>query len=155
MISLGALLCASFGLYAQDKLDLAQAIELAMAHDPRIEEKEAFVRKARGLLQEAEGGDGLRYSVDSFLALSTGLDGGFYEGGANSCSGECKPRDDQYDFDDGLSVWGGMKFSIIKPLLTFGRVENYQKAAQNNILIKQQESSISFKYLFVLRLPIS
>ena len=70
------------------------------------------------------------------------MDGGFYEGGENSCSGDCKPRDDQYDFDDGLSVWGGMKFSIIKPLLTFGRVENYQKAAQNNILIKQQDVTL-------------
>ena len=64
------------------------------------------------------------------------MDGGFYEGGESSCSGDCKPRDDQYDLDDGLSLWGGLKFSIIKPLLTFGRIENYQKAAQNNILIK-------------------
>ena len=142
LIGLGALLCSGSGLYAQEKLDLEQAIELAMTHDPRIEEKQAFVRKARGLMQEADGGKGLRYSVDSFLALSPGLDGGFYEGGENSCSGDCKPRDDQYDFDDGLSVWGGMKFSIIKPLLTFGRVENYQKAAQNNILIKQQDVTL-------------
>ena len=142
LIGLGALLCFGSGLYAQEKLDLEQAIELAVAHDPRIEEKQAFVRKARGLLQEADGGKGLRYSIDSFLALSSGLDGGFYEGGENSCSGDCKPRDDQYDFDDGLSVWGGMKFSIIKPLLTFGRVENYQKAAQNNILIKQQDVTL-------------
>ena len=142
LISLSALLCASFGIHAQDKLDLAQAIELAMAHDPRIEEKEAFVRKARGLLQEAEGGDGLRYSVDSFLALSTGVDGGFYEGGEDSCSGDCKPRDDQYDFDDGLSLWGGLKFSIIKPLTTFGRIESYEKAAQSNILIKLQDVTL-------------
>jgi len=142
LIGLGAFLCSASGLYAQEKLGLEQAIELAMAHDPRIEEKQAFVRKARGLMQEADGGKGLRYSIDSFLALSPGLDGGFYEGGENSCSGDCKPRDDQYDFDDGLSVWGGMKFSIIKPLLTFGRVENYQKAAQNNILIKQQDVTL-------------
>ncbi len=142
LIGLGALLCSGSGLYAQETLDLEQAIELAMAHDPRIDEKLAFVRKAQGLMQEADGGKGLRYSIDSFLALSSGLDGGFYEGGKNSCSGDCKPRDDQYDFDDGLSVWGGMKFSIIKPLLTFGRVENYQKAAQNNILIKQQDVTL-------------
>jgi hypothetical protein len=50
LIGLSALFCASFGVYAQDKLDIAQAIEMALAHDPRIEEKEAFVRKARGLL---------------------------------------------------------------------------------------------------------
>ena len=137
-----ALIYASFALHAADKLDLEQAIELALAHDPRIDEKQAFVRKARGLLQEAEGSEGLRYSVDSFLALSTGLDGGFYEGGEDSCSNNCAPRDDAYDFDDGLSVWAGLTFSIVKPLATFGRLENYQEAAQNNILIKQQDVTL-------------
>jgi outer membrane protein len=142
LLGLGALLCSSSGLHAQESLNLEHAIELALAHDPRIEEKQAFVRKARGMLQEAEGSEGLRYSIDSFLALSTGVDGGFYDGGRNSCSGDCKPRDDQYDLNDGLSLWGSMKFSIIKPLLTFGRLENYQKAAQNNILIKQQDITL-------------
>ncbi len=137
-----ALLCASFGLYAADKLNLEQAIELALANDPRIDEKQAFVRKAQGLLQEAKGSEGWRYSVDSYLALTTGLDGGFYEGGDKSCSGDCSPRDDAYDFDDGLSIWGGLTFSIVKPLATFGRLENYQEAAQNNILIKQQDVTL-------------
>jgi len=137
-----ALLYASFAVHAADKLDLEQAIELALAHDPRIDEKQAFVRKARGLLQEAEGSEGFRYSVDSFLALSTGLDGGFYEGGEDSCSSNCAPRDDAYDFDDGLSLWAGLTFSIVKPLATFGRLENYQEAAQNNILIKQQDVTL-------------
>lgn len=136
------LLGASFGLYAADKLNLEQAIELALTNDPRIDEKEAFVRKAKGLLQEAKGSEGFRYSVDSYLALTTGLDGGFYEGGDKSCSGDCSPRDDAYDFDDGLSVWGGLTFSIVKPLATFGRLENYQEAAQNNILIKQQDVTL-------------
>ena len=80
------LLGASFGLYAADKLNLEQAIELALTNDPRIDEKQAFVRKAQGLLQEAKGSEGFRYSVDSYLALTTGLDGGFYEGGDKSCS---------------------------------------------------------------------
>jgi len=133
---------ASFALQASEKLDLEQAIELALAHDPRIDEKQAFVRKARGLLQEAEGSEGFRYSVDSFLALSTGLDGGFYEGGEDSCSSNCAPRDDAYDFDDGLSLWAGLTFSIVKPLATFGRLDNYQEAAQNNILIKQQDVTL-------------
>jgi outer membrane protein TolC len=137
-----ALLCASFGLYAADKLNLEQAIELALANDPRIDEKQAFVRKAQGLLQEAKGSEGFRYSVDSYLALTTGLDGGFYEGGDKSCSGDCALRDDAYDFDDGLSIWGGVTFSIVKPLATFGRLENYQEAAQNNILIKQQDVTL-------------
>jgi outer membrane protein TolC len=132
----------SFGLHAQEKLSLDEAIELAMAHDPRIEEKEAFVRKAQGLLQEAEGSEGFRYTVNSFLAIATGVDGGFYSDGESSCSSNCEPRDDAYDLDDGYSLWGGATFSIIKPLATFGRLEGYQEAAQHNILIKQQDVTL-------------
>ena len=132
----------SSGLQAQERLGIEQAIELALAHDPRIDEKQAFVRKAQGMLQEAEGSEGFRYSVDSFLALSTGVDGGFYEGGENSCSNDCEPRDDLYDLDDGLSLWAGLTFSIVKPLATFGRLENYQEAAQRNISIKQQDVNL-------------
>ena len=132
----------SFGLQAQEKLSLEQAIQLALTHDPRIDEKEAFVRKARGLLQEAEGSEGFRYSVDSFLAIANGVDGGFYDGGSSSCSGDCTPRDDLYDLDDGLSLWGGLTFSIVKPLATFGRLEGYQEAAQHNIVVKQQDVTL-------------
>jgi len=132
----------SGGLQAQERLSVDQAIKLALAHDARIDEKEAFVRKARGLLQEAQGSEGFRYSVDSFLALTTGVDGGFYEGGATTCSTDCKPRDDAYDFKDGLSLWAGLTFSIVKPLATFGRLENYQEAAKKNITIKQQDVTL-------------
>jgi len=129
----------SQALSANTSLSLDQAIQLALANDPRIEEKKAFVRKAQGLLDEAEGSAGFRYGVDSFLAIATGVDGGFFEGGAESCTGTCTPRSDTYDFNDGLSLWGGLTFSIVKPLATFGRLENYQKAAQQNILVKQQD----------------
>ncbi len=133
------LVLMSQALSAKTSLSLDEAIQLALANDPRIEEKKAFVRKAQGLLDEAEGSAGFRYGVDSFLAIATGVDGGFYEGGAESCTGPCTPRSDTYDFNDGLSLWGGLTFSIVKPLATFGRLENYQKAAQQNILVKQQD----------------
>jgi len=133
------LVLVSQALSANTSLSLDEAIQLALANDPRIEEKKAFVRKAQGLLDEAEGSAGFRYEVDSFLAIATGVDGGFYEGGAESCTGTCTPRSDTYDFNDGLSLWGGLTFSIVKPLATFGRLENYQKAAQQNILVKQQD----------------
>ncbi|MDJ0779641.1 MAG: TolC family protein [Gammaproteobacteria bacterium] len=137
------LLSYSLAAMAQDEpLSLERAIELALAHDPRIEQKEAFVRQAEGLLQEAEGSGGWRYSIDSFLAIANGVDGGFYEGGESSCSSNCRPRDDVYDLDDGLSLWGGLSFSIVKPLATFGRLENYQEAAQHNILIKRQDVAL-------------
>ena len=128
-----------FAVQAQEKLSVAEAIQLALAHDPRIDEKQAFVRKARGLLAEARGSEGFRYTVDSFLAIANGVDGGFYEDGERSCNGDCRPRDDLYDLNDGLSLWGGLTFSIVKPLATFGRLENYQEAAQHNIFIKQQD----------------
>ena len=125
-------------------LSLDQAIQMSLQADPRIDEKRAFVRKAQALLQEAEGSGGFRYSVDAYMAITTGLDGGFYEGGADSCNGGtgCAPRDDAYDFDDGFSVWSGFTFSIIKPLTTFGQLENYQEAARNNILIKEQDITL-------------
>jgi outer membrane protein TolC len=129
---------------ASTTLNLDQAIAMALMADPRIDEKRAFVRKAEALLQEAEGKGGLRYSVDGFLALTTGLEGGFYEGGADNCnaSADCTPRDDAYDFDDGLSLWTRFTFSIIKPLTTFGQLENYQEAARQNILIKQEDITL-------------
>lgn len=139
---LAVLSIGSFALQAQDKLSLEKAIELALAHDPRIEEKEAFVRQAEGLLEEAEGSAGFRYSVDSFLAIAPGVDGGFYEGGESSCSSNCEPRDDAYDLDDGLSLWAGLTFSIVKPLATFGRLESYQEAAQHNISVKRQDVAL-------------
>ncbi len=128
--------------FAQEPLSLEQAINLALNHDPRIEEKEAFVRKAQGLLAEADGSGGLRYSVDTFLALTTDVEGGFFENGEESCSSNCTPRDDVFEFDEGISVWGGLTFSIIKPLMTFGRLEGYQEAAQHNILVKQQDVAL-------------
>ena len=124
---------------AQTILNLQTAIELALAHDPRIEEKNAFVRKAEALLDEAKGSAGLRFGVNSFLAIATGVDGGFFQNGDQVCISPCTPRDDEYDLNDGLSLWAGLTFSVIKPLMTFGRLENYQRAAQHNILIKQQD----------------
>lgn len=130
---------ASMPASALVTLNLQQAIDMALAADPRIEEKQAFVRKAEALLQEAEGSGGLRYGIDTFLAITTGLEGGFYEAGAESCTSGCVPRDDTYDFDDGYSLWTSFTFSIIKPLTTFGQLENYQEAARQNIAIKQQD----------------
>jgi len=143
-LSIGLLILPwlSFPLQAQEKLSLEQAIELAIVHDPRIDEKDAFVRKAQGLLQEAEGSEGFRYQVDTFLAIAPGVDGGFYQDGSKSCSNDCKPRDDLYKLNDGLSPWGGLTFSIVRPLATFGRLENYQEAAQQNIFIKQQDVTL-------------
>lgn len=128
-----------FSAQAATTLNLDAAIEMALASDPRIDEKLAFVRKAEALLEEAEGTGGLRFGVDTFLAATTGVDGGFYSEGDSACSADCEPRDDAYDFEDGLSLWANLTFSIIKPLATFGQLENYQEAARNNITVKLQD----------------
>ena len=136
------LLLLSPATNAEVRLSLDQAIKLAYEHDPRIEEKRAFVRKAEAVLAEAKGSGEFSYGATSFLAITRGLEGGFYEGGAESCSDNCKPRDDNYDLEDGLSFWAGLTFSIIKPLMTFGRLESYEHAAQQNILVKQQDVAL-------------
>lgn len=141
-VSLCAISIHGAGLHAQDKLGVELAIDLALAHDPRIDEKQAFVRQAQGLLAEAEGSGGLRYGLNAFVGLAPGVDGGFYDDGETSCSANCEPRDDRDDLDDGLSLWGGMTFSIIKPLATFGRLEHYQAAARHNITVHQQAVSL-------------
>lgn len=132
----------AFSARAEVKLNLEDAIAMALDADPRIEEKRAFVHKAEALLQEAQGSGGLRYSIDSYLALTTGVDGGFYQDGAANCSSNCTPRDDAYDFNDGFSLWATFTFSIIKPLTTFGQLEGYQEAARNNIIVKQQDITL-------------
>lgn len=129
--------CA-FSLNAQT-INLQQAIDLALSSDPRIDEKRAFANKARALLKEANSAGGIRSEVTAFAAITTGLDGGFYSDGDTSCATDCEPRDDTYDFNDGYSLWLRMQLSILKPLTTFGRLENYQKAAEHNINVKQQD----------------
>ncbi len=133
---------ASSPAWSVTTLNLEQAIDMALTADPRIDEKKAFVRKAEALLQEAEGSGGVRYGITTFLAVTTGLEGGFYENGEDSCSTDCTPRSDAYDPDDGLSLWSSFTFSIIKPLATFGQLENYQEAARQNITVKQQDITL-------------
>ena len=80
LVLLPIILLLSFSSNAATRVNLQQAIDMALTADPRIEEKQAFVRKAEGLLQEAEGKGGLRYSIDTFLAIANGVEGGFYDG---------------------------------------------------------------------------
>jgi outer membrane protein TolC len=134
------LLLASPGAWAET-LNLDQAVELALSADPRIKEREAFVRKARGLLQEAEGNLGLRYGLNTFMGLAPEVTGGFWEGGATTCSEDCKPRDDRYDLE-GLSLWTYLEFSIVKPLYTFGKVASYSEAAEQNITVKKGDVAL-------------
>lgn len=141
LLGLLALLISAPGS-AATIIDLDQAVKMALSADPRIDQKRAFVKKAEAMLREAEGKGGLRYSVDAYLALTTAVDGGFFDDGAETCAPGCQVREDAYDFDDGLSLWTNLTFSIVKPLTTFGQLENYQEAARNNIVVKEQDVTL-------------
>lgn len=116
-------------------VDLQQAIDMSLAADPRIQEREQLVEQARALLEEAQGNSGLRLDANLFVGLAPKVEGGFYQGGATSGT---VPRNDAYDWK-GLSEWTSLQFSIVKPLYTFGKIERYSEAAQGNIDVKRQD----------------
>ena len=136
---LTTILFSASSICVAEPMTLDRALELAYEADPRIGEKSHLVTAARGLLDEAQANNGWRAELNSFVGLTTGVDGGLYEDGATSCTaGDCNLRDDLYDFDD-LSLWFNAQFALIKPLHTFGKIENYSKAAEGNIVIKQAD----------------
>jgi outer membrane protein len=116
-------------------VNLQQAIEMSLAADPRIKEREQLVEVARGMLQEVQGNAGWRVSANAFIGLTRSVEGGFFEGGEYSGT---IPRSDGDDFD-GLSDWTRLEFALIKPLYTFGKIERYGEAAQGNIDLKRGE----------------
>lgn len=122
-----------------DTLNLQQAVEMSLTADPRIKESEQVVEAARGLLQEAQGNAGWRVGVNAFIGLAPEVEGGFYQGGEQSCTAlPCAPRSDGKELN-GLSDWTHLSFTLIKPLFTFGKLEHYGDAAQGNIDIKRGE----------------
>jgi outer membrane protein TolC len=133
LLAAGMLLAALPG--RAETINLQQAVEMSLAADPRIKEREQVVEAARGMLQEAQANAGWRISANAFLGLAPGVDGGFYQGGAFSGT---TPRSDA-DKPDSLSDWTHLEFSLIKPLYTFGKIERYGEAAQGNIDLKRGE----------------
>ncbi|MFZ5575183.1 MAG: TolC family protein [Pseudomonadota bacterium] len=118
-----------------ETINLQQAVQMSLAADPRIKEREQVVEAARGLVQEVQGNAGWRVSANAFIGLAPGVEGGFYQNGAFSGT---TPRTDG-DRIDKLSDWTHLDFALIKPLYTFGKVERYTEAAQGNVGVKQGE----------------
>jgi len=124
---------------AAERLSLDDVIERALNYDPRISELEAFVGHAQALLEEAEGSDDIMISANAFVGLSPALDGdGLFKEDCGD-GNICKSRRDRYNLDDGFSPWFNLQFGIIKPLKTFGKLENYAIAAKQNIRLKEQD----------------
>jgi len=118
-----------------DTVTLQQAVEMSLAADPRIKEREQVVEAARGLMNEVKGNAGWRVSANAFIGLAPEAEGGFYQGGAFSGT---TPRSDG-DKLHGVSDWTHLDFALIKPLYTFGKVERYGEAAQGNVDLKRGE----------------
>ncbi|MFO7541256.1 MAG: TolC family protein [Thiobacillus sp.] len=137
LLAAGVLLAALPG--QADTITLKQAVEMSLAADPRIKEREQVIEAARGLLQEAQANSGWRINANAFVGLAPGVEGGFYQGGAYSCAApQCTPRTDG-DKLDRLSDWTHLDFALIKPLYTFGKIERYGEAAQGNVDVKRGE----------------
>jgi outer membrane protein len=119
-----------------EPLTLDAAIAKAQATDPRIAERQAKVKHAKALLQEAEGATGWIIDLTSALALATKVEGGLFEEGAPASNATL--RDDVFDVD-GVVPFASLQGGLLKPLLTFGKAKNYREAARNNILIQEQE----------------
>jgi outer membrane protein TolC len=133
LLAAGVLLAALPG--QAETINLQQAVQMSLAADPRIKEREQVVEAARGMLQEVQGNAGWRVSANAFIGLAPGVEGGFYQNGAYSGT---TPRSDSGKFDR-LSEWTHLDFALIKPLYTFGKVERYGEAAQGNIDLKRGE----------------
>jgi outer membrane protein len=122
-----------------DTINLQQAVQMSLAADPRIKEREQVVEAARGLLQEVQGNAGWRASANAFVGLAPKVEGGFYQGGSYNCvSPNCTLRTDGDDWN-GVSDWTHLEFALIKPLYTFGKIERYGEAARGNIDLKRGE----------------
>lgn len=138
---LGLLSCANAGAETLT-LTLEQATERALRTDPRITERQYFVESAQALLQEVRGNQDWRFDGNAFLALSPAVAGSVFEGGG-CAPGNCTLRSDKYDLEkNGISPWLNFQLTVIKPLYTFGKIENYSVAAQANIQVKENDVRI-------------
>lgn len=133
LLAAGMLLTALPG--EAETINLQQAVQMSLAADPRIKEREQVVEAARSMVQEVQGNAGWRFSANAFIGLAPKVEGGFYRNGAYS---GVTPRSDG-DRIDGVSDWTHLDFALIKPLFTFGKIEYYGEAARGNVDLKQGE----------------
>jgi len=128
-----ALAMAATAPAAAAPISFDEAWAITRAQDPRLAQQQALTDGARALLAEVEGRGGLSLNLNSFVGLAPAVEGGIYAGGAETCSGDCRLRDDGLGLEDGISPWFFLSAQLIKPLATFGKLENYRKAAEANV----------------------
>jgi len=125
-------------------ITLAEATEMALSSDPRIDEQKANVARAQALIERVEGEGGPRVSANLYAGLAPKASDGIFANGSNRCpAGGCELRDDGMDLDEGVTVTTGLTATLIQPLYTFGKLENYRKAASRNRDVSAAEVSIA------------
>lgn len=130
LLAVGALLATKRAAAEEFTYNYQQAVERALALDPRITEREKLVDVARGLLDEAKDSASWMYDFNAFLGIAPSIRGGFFEGP----DGRFDP--DSLDFE-GVGPWYNLDFTVVRPIYTYGKIEHYSEAAKNNIAIKQ------------------
>ena len=133
LLAAGLLLTALPG--QAETINLQQAVEMSLAADPRIKEREQLIQVAQGMVQEVEGEGGWRIRANLFGGLAPQVEGGFYQDGAYSGT---TPRSDAHDWN-GVSDWTRLDFALIHPLYTFGKIQHYGEAAQGKVDITRGE----------------
>jgi outer membrane protein TolC len=120
-----------------DTVNLDQAVQRALQHDPRIEEVNRLVDAAHTLVDQAQGYRGWSLDMNTFLGLAPSVNGGLFEN--NTCTADdCRVRDDAFDLN-GLSPWLNITLAIVKPLNTFGKIKHYTAAARDNVIVKKED----------------
>ncbi|MHB1401033.1 MAG: TolC family protein [Thiobacillus sp.] len=125
-----------------ETINLQQAVQMSLAADPRIKEREQVVEAARGMLQEVRGNAGWRVSANAFIGLAPKAEGGFFQnqgGDNNTCNTPPCTLNTSGDDWNGVSDWTHLDFALTKPLYTFGKIERYGEAAQGNVDLKRGE----------------
>ena len=126
-------------------VNLEQATQMALNADPRIEEQRANVAAAQALIERVDGEGGIRASLNLYAGLAPKARDGIFTNGTNTCPAgqDCTLRSDGMKLNDGITVSAGIMASIIQPLYTFGKLENYRTAAQYNKMFKSEEVALA------------
>ncbi|MBS1219389.1 MAG: putative outer membrane protein, partial [Proteobacteria bacterium] len=61
-----------------ETVNLQQAVQMSLAADPRIKEREQVVEAARAMVREVQGNAGWRISANTFVGLAPQAEGGFF-----------------------------------------------------------------------------
>jgi outer membrane protein len=132
-----------------ETLDFDRAVDRALRHDPRIDEMRQLVKVAEALLKEVEGHGDTMVDMNLFVALTSTIEkrtdtfqdseAEIYEVFAKNALDFADPKTWH---SDNITTWRSLTLKIIKPLHTFGKIENYRQAAEGQIVVKHQDVEI-------------